>query len=118
MARSRVKIKGKCIVDITVGPRFTLGDTWYNIDNFEVESVTVTKKPYWRGWDNANYGGGAWWIELNDSIHSCGDLGIPGYNYDDRPTKLVRTAEQAEKNLVRLRDWLKNSDRSHGCWYE
>lgn len=99
------------IVKVHVGQRFTVGETIYIVDRGYVEEVVVLSKPYWAPY--CPIGGhvhGAWRIRILDEHEvirtpSLGDMGINGYRYDGRPSKMARTALLARTALASYNQW-------------
>ena len=97
------------ITSVRVHPRFEIGSTWYDIDSGYVEPVTILSKPnYQPHYPGANTG--MWVIDLGHVGHtshpSLGDRGVRGFNYDNRPAKLVSSMEQAKHNIPAFDSWM------------
>lgn len=102
----------KTIKEIIVHPKFVVGETWCMIDNGEALDVEILTRPYWRPhYDGCEHG--YWAISLKDKwdlIHynSLGDLGVKGFEYDNRPARLFRNVADAKKVIAQWNDWFAN----------
>ena len=97
------------IKSIRVSQRFTLGELWYLGDCGTPEAVRIHTKPYWNSHTRESILG-AHWIKLVDEFgmirtYSCGDLGINGFKYDNRPCKLARTYQECQANINAFDEW-------------
>lgn len=104
------------IKTIHVHPRFNIGDEWYDTDSGYAEKVKLASKPYYHVVPGTKWG--YWKIDLIEiwegkEIKRCrglGDMGVKGFNYDDRPCKLQRTLEQAKQTIKSFNEWSMNRD--------
>jgi len=85
-------------------------------------SLIVTSDPYFKPWDSLR--GGAWWFKAIDpqgvvSTHSAGDMGVPGYAYDERPNLFCTTKEEREIVAAKHNDWLEEwgSAAEYDAWH-
>uniref|UniRef100_A0AB39CCY0 Uncharacterized protein n=1 Tax=Pseudomonas phage RVTF4 TaxID=3236931 RepID=A0AB39CCY0_9VIRU len=98
---------------------------WYGSCFQERGSFFVSEEPYFRPWrDSIISRSGAWWFKGLDAKgqtieFSLGDMGVPGYAYDDRPNLFCLTEEEGDIRAEEHRQWLdrvQEEDPNYGLY--
>lgn len=110
------------IVAIAVHQKLNIGDRFWYVDFGDVREVTITTKLCWRPY--RILAGGDWWLKYTDASGNVyednpGDMGVPGFAYDDRPCKLVKgTKDDAAARSKEYLQWFASSDRDDSTTFQ
>lgn len=113
------KAKAALVKQIVAHPKFVVGETLFVEDLYSVQEIVVTARPTWRPF--ATFGGS--WMLLgvdsygNSLSYHLSDMGVPGFNYDDRPCRVHKTREAAVEGVEATQTWLSYTDDGDYCYY-
>lgn len=108
--------KNNTIVAIVAHPKMHEGDQLFIADG-SIERIVLLGRPYWKPYIALE--GGSWWYKFRwfgtevAYIRSCEDDGIPGFAYDCRPCRLVKTYKEAEASLAATEKWWDENPNDH-----
>lgn len=114
MAIKSIEVKAKPF-------KFAVGDKLFTCDMFGSMSVTVVSPV-----ETTKHGIELVKVFVDDGLYGSkgrvteifpGDMGVPGFAYDNRPCSLFRTKQAADAHKGKYVEWLDNSPRYSDAWW-